>query len=533
MKLDLENAFKSILRDDRRGNNPTPDPLRFSYVTLDKKLIFKEIKEKIKNGKYSVEPLLMIDVPKSNFTIRPMARPEITDWIAYQAVINYLVPKIIRKTSRRSYSMLNFRDPRRRRVNAWKKFDDKSRDLYKSGNLYVVITDISGYFENIDLRELRKKLINYIDKRDKNTTEVIDFLHNKILLPWSSRRVENFGLPQGPTASSFLGDIYLDNFDREMESEPSYFRYMDDIRVFCKSEIKAKKALIKIVKSLRKYKLNINAKKTRILRNLEIEKELFDPKKAILDSIQEALESQEFSKIQAIKSILLKDIFKGGFSDKNPFQRRHLNFGIFRLSILKSSGIDFNEKIAIDLILDNFTKKPHHSKDFCSFLTLFPRSQRIKEFLIKFLFSKDNIYEWQELHVLRALLKMKITVNRNLLKKLSRRFLDKNRNWAVRSLYCLLVGQYGRNTDRELLIDEFNSAEKNEIRKSIALAVQELGLASRNDFYRSVRKRIWPKSFVNYIKNLQKAMYFRPYDRIKIETLGEEKFEIIYSYRVR
>ena len=520
MKLDLKKALISILKDDKRGDNPIPDPLRFSYFGLNKEEILEEISKNIQNGKYKTKPLLSIDVPKGNFTIRPMARPEIQDWLVYQALVDYLIPRIVNKVSKRSFSILNFKNPKRR-IDSWKKFDEKNRQLFNSGYFFVVSTDISCYFENIDLSELRKKLINHINPGDKETTAVIDFLYNNFLLPWSSGRVEGFGLPQGPTASTFLGDVYLDNIDREMENEKGYFRYMDDIRIWCKSEIEAKKALVKIIKSLRKYKLNINAKKTRILKNKEIEKELFDPKKSILDSIQNAFDSKNITKIQAVIPILINDIFKGGFSDKNPFDKRHINFAIFRLSVLKMSGIDFDEKNVVDLIIQNFNKKPQHADDFCSFLALYPWSKKITNFLLRFLFSKENIYEWQELHILRALLEMRIKINKALLKKLYRRFQDKNRHWAVRSLYCLLVGKYGKNTDRELLIDEFDSTDFDELRKNIILAVQELGMVSRNDFYRKIKKKIWPEIFIQYVKNLKQPMYFRPYDRIKIETLEE------------
>lgn len=520
MKLDLEKALNSILKDDRRGSNPIPDPLRFSYFSLNRKGILEKISESIQNGKYKVKPLLTIDVPKANFTIRPMARPETQDWIIYQALIDYLVPRIVNKVSSRSFSILNFKNPKRR-IDPWKKFEEKNRQLYNSGHFFVVSTDISGYFENINLDELRKKLINYINPSDKETKEVIDFLYTHFLIPWSSGRVKGFGLPQGPTASTFLGDVYLDNIDREMENEKGYFRYMDDIRIWCPSEIEAKRALIKIIKSLRKYKLNINAKKTRILRNEEIEKELFDPKKSILDSIQAAFDSKNVVKIQAVTPILVKDIFKEGFSNKNPFGKRHINFAIFRLSVLKMSGIDFDEKNVVDLILQNFINKPEHADNFCSFLALYPRNKKIKKFLLRFLFSKENIYEWQELHILRALLEMQVKIDKALLKKLYKRFQDKNRHWANRSLYCLLIGKYGKNTDRELLIDEFDSAEFDELRKNIILSVQELGIDSRNDFYKKAREKVWPEIFVDYVKNLKKPMYFRPYDRIKIETFKE------------
>jgi hypothetical protein len=520
MKLDLEKALNSILKDDRRGNNPIPDPLRFSYVSLDKKEILGEIYKNIQNEKYKPKPLLTIDVPKGNFTIRPMARPEIQDWIIFQALVDYLIPKIINRISRRTFSILNFKNPKRR-IDPWKKFDERNRQYYNSGYYYVVSTDISGYFEHIDLSELRKKLINYINSNDKEAKEVIDFLFYNLLLPWSTGRVGGFGLPQGPTASTFLGDVYLDNIDREMEVEKGYFRYMDDIRIWCKSEIEAKKALIKFIKSLRKYKLNINAKKTKILKHKEIEKELFDPKKYILDSIQNAFESKNVSKIQAIIPILTQDLFKGAFSDKNSFDKRHIKFCVFRLSVLKMSGFDFDEKTVIDLMLENFINKPQHADDFCSFLALYPRNKKIVDFLLDFLFSKNNIYEWQELHLLRALLEMQVTINKDILKKLYRRFQDKNRHWANRALYCLLIGKYGDNNDRELLTDEFDFAEFDELRKNIILSVQELGIASRNDFYKKAEKKIWPEIFVKYVKNLKQPMYFRPYERVKIENFED------------
>lgn len=519
MVLNLKKSLESILKDDKRGDNPIPDPLRFSYFTIQKNELLKEINEKLEREKYVVQPLLTIDVPKANFTIRPMGRPEIQDWIVYQALVDYLVPKIISKISKRSFSILNFKN-QRRRIFAWQKFDAKSRLMYEKGYKYVVSTDISSYFENIDLDELRNKIINHIDGRDAEAKKIIDFLYEKFLVPWSSGRIKNFGLPQGPTASTFLGDIYLDNVDREMEEEQGYFRYMDDIRIFCKTEMGAKVALVNLIKALRKYKLNINAKKTRILRGTEIEKNLFDPKKLILDSVQSAFDSKDSKQIKAITPILI-DILRGGFSGKNPFDKRYINFAIFRLAILKASGLDFDEKTVIDLVEKNFINKPQHADDFCSFLASFSGRKNILEFFIKFLFSKENIYEWQELHVLRALLELRLQINSALLRKFKDRFEDRNKHWAVRSLYGLLIGKYGKNTDRELLSDEFEHAEVGELRKNIILAVQELGSASRSSFYQKAQRKITPNTFTKYVKNLHQPMYFRPYDRVRIETFEQ------------
>lgn len=526
MNLNIDLAFSSILKEDRKGENPIPDPLRFSYILANKDELFKEINKKISEGDYGVRPLLTIDVPKPNFTIRPMARPEIEDWITYQAMIDYLSPKISKKISKRSYSILRFKSSESS-IDGWKQWDEKSRALYESGNKYVVVADISGYFENIDLKKLKEKLINYFENTDRESQEIINFLYNKLLTKWSTGRVENFGLPQGPRASIFLGDVYLDTVDREMESFKGYLRYMDDVRIFCKSEFEAKKALLQIIRSLRNYKLNINAKKTKILLPSDGVRSLFDKEKPTLDSIQSAIDSKNEYRIKALIPVM-ENLFMGGFDSNNYFDQRHLRFCLFRYNIFKSSGISFNEKLIVDKIINNFVDNPQDAKLFCDFLVLFPNDNKIHEFLIKFIFSRDNIYEWQELHVLKCLLQFNLRPNKNIVNKFYRKFKNKNLHWSVRSLYCLLVGRYGTQQDRELLSDQFNSAENIEIKKAILLSTQKLGVASRNNFYSRVANQIWPNTYSNYLKGMNSEIYIIPTEKIILENLNIQDFEEEY-----
>jgi hypothetical protein len=51
------------------------------------------------------------------------------------------------------------------------------------------------------------------------------------------------------------------------------------------------------------------------------------------------------------------------------------------------------------------------------------------------------------------------------------------------SFYFLLAGKHGNNRDRELIVDSYDSTLNPYIKLSIILAVQELGIPSRNDFY--------------------------------------------------
>jgi hypothetical protein len=98
-KLDFGQALKIIVSEELRGNNPVPDVLGFLHI---KHLLGSEYPGKLERllieyGKKICSPhsLLKIDVPKANFTIRPMARPTTEDWLIYEAVIDHLSEKIV------------------------------------------------------------------------------------------------------------------------------------------------------------------------------------------------------------------------------------------------------------------------------------------------------------------------------------------------------------------------------------------------------------------------------------------------------
>ncbi len=517
MKRNIEESILKILKEDQRGNNPIPDPLRFSYLHSKKDSNAEEIIKMIADSEYVAKELYRIDVPKENFTIRPMARPEVRDWVIYQFITDEIMKNTIDKLSNRSYSVRNFKN-KSSKINAWKQFDEDSSTLFKKGFVFCVTTDISGYFENINLIELRSKIYNHIPD-DEKLKASIDLLFNKILYKWSAGRLKNFGLPQGPQASSYLGDLYLDNVDQSMEHIEGYIRYMDDIHIFCKTEIEAKISLIKLIKELRKYKLNINAKKTRILKQQEV-MSLFDDNREILNIIQNIIDTRNKTKIKTIVPVL-KNLFVNAFDKNNRFGDRHIKFALFRLSIIKNSGIDIDCSTIVNKIMEEFHNKPHLGQIFCEFLVQFPES-KVREFFINYIKADDRIYEWQELHVLRGLLETANSFNEESLDLFVDRFKDRNNHWAIRSLYALLLGKYGNNTRREIVKDFFYEESNDELKKNLAISLQELGLASRNDFYNECQKEIWPEFFIKFLKDLKSVMYFWPYEKIKIENFTVE-----------
>lgn len=531
MKLDFDTALKGIISEELRGNNPVPDILGFLHLKhLFKPDFSNEVESLLKNyeeGTSNPESLLRIDVPKANFTIRPMARPSVKDWLLYEALIEYLSKGILKRNEicKKSFSILNFKIHEVRKTNAWLKFDDYSRKFYKDGYKYCVTADLTGFYENINLEELRGRIINYLENNgDKEKLIKVLF---SFLRKWSDERISGYGLPQGPPASSFLADIFLDYIDRKMEKYEGYFRYMDDIRIFCKREIDAKIALKELIIALRNVKLNINAKKTAILKDKEIEERLFDPHKSLLNMIETIMKSGDKKLIEEEVIPALLKLFEDAFSD-DPFERTHLNFSLYRLSVLHNSDFKFDARKTIEIIKDNFISKPHHTGLFCDFLSMFPKDDEIVKFLLSFLRSEDNIYEWQELKVLQTLLKFNAKVDRADIDFFIECAQNFNKHYAVHAFYFLLSGKYGNNRDRELIVDSYGRLSETYTKLAAILAVQELGSASRNDFYSRV-KRLENNDdinkFVDYVKSLQKPIYYLTTERPKIETYERPLYE--------
>lgn len=343
-----------------------------------------------------------------------------------------------------------------------------------------------------------------------------------MLNKWSDERISGYGLPQGPPASSFLADIYLDYVDSTMEVYENYYRYMDDIRIFCNTEIEAKKALKDLIIALRGIKLNINAKKTKILPEKDIESHLFDPLKPSLNLIHSIIKGKNIRQIKLIIPALMK-MFESSFLS-DPFQKSHFNFSLYRLSILQSSGLKIDTEKIISLIMNNFITKPHHTGLFCFFLTLFPNNNHITRFLIDFLQSEHNIYESQEVKVLQSLLRFNVKLNPQDIKFFIESAKNSNKHFAVRAFYFLLVGKHGSNRDRDLIVDYYEDSLHQHIKTAIILSVQELGQASRNDFYARIKKSESDTEvvgFIKYVKSLKYPLYYIDASRPQIERLEE------------
>lgn len=531
-KLNIEESLKEIISDERQGKDFCLDPLRYEDLSLKKvkNKIIEEINNKLISGTYTVRKLISIDVPKSNYILRPASRPSITDWIIYNAIVNFIISKIYKKIPKNSYSFNRFKDKFKRKkehkkkTDYWLEFENDSIQLSKNKNYeYLLVTDITSYFEHISLNVLKERL-NLLSN-DKDYNSAINFLVQNILEKWTEdNKIPCFGLPQGPNTSLILADIYLYPVDKEMnDNNIKFLRYMDDIRLFAKNISELKRNIKTLVIALRKLKLNLNPKKTTIY-NLNDQKkldEVFDPNRDLLNIIDNIFRKRSNEAIEEIIPSLFSLYEK--FQENGDFSERYLKFFIARVIDLMKFKLISKSKV-LDLVKDllNLFYEKHHLSDIFSWFFVASGkyaeeiAKIIQKKLIKFVCDKKvNIYEWQEMWALDTIRQLG-KIGKTELKKIGKKY-SKHCEMCY-SQFALISGQCGNTDEREAIINQ--EKYENDLYRTSLLAIQELNkdiviksklYLKADHYFREYFDNLKPGKYYGFIYNLETVELYIEY----------------------
>ena len=256
--LSEENLQKAIKKVKQNKGAPGIDKMTVHEVEDWFNQYKEEIISKIMNKQYRPMPVKRVYIPKANGKQRPLGIPTVADRVIQQAMLQVLTEIYEPIFSEHSFG---FR-PRRSAHMAM----EEVLQYLNEGYEWIVDLDIEKFFDTVN----HDKLISILRENvnDATTLHLIRAYLRAGVLDNGLIKSTAVGTPQGGPISVILSNIYLDKFDKELESRNLRFvRYADDCIIFVKSEMSADRVMKSVASWLeRKLFLKASATKTKVVR---------------------------------------------------------------------------------------------------------------------------------------------------------------------------------------------------------------------------------------------------------------------------
>ena len=280
--LALRLAWERMIRSTARDNK---DYFGIELFSINIDLNLTRLSEQLLNGRYKPSRPFKYYEPKPAGTHRTKTVLCVEDALVYQAIGNrvgykcyhslsenneavfgsVLHPEVekgdelMQSSEEPSFYFYQYYPPLYNKFVAL-----RNRKISDEAVRFKLETDITGFFDTIP----HSKLLFMLSKQFFIESEIIDLL-GICLNAWSGTRdsiTPGVGIPQGPPSSHVLANLLLHGLDNLLiqEHKFTYFRFMDDIRIYDEEEGQLTHALVLIDNYLKDRALSINTKKTSV-----------------------------------------------------------------------------------------------------------------------------------------------------------------------------------------------------------------------------------------------------------------------------
>jgi retron-type reverse transcriptase len=219
--------------------------------------------EVLRNGYSFCTKPISIKYPKDETHFRPIIIDNLSDSLVAATFLDVLCRKVDEQFSEFSYGNRINKNTNTEYIYeyfwyAW--YHKYLSDIFKEkySDWYYLQLDIKSFYTRIDQKILLHKLSEALQQKDNRIARMLESF---ICRDYDGHRPD-CGIPQGPVASGFLANLYLDGIDKQMHSKKIvYRRYVDDLFLLSPCEEELKDCKVSLDKLLQELKLELNKDK--------------------------------------------------------------------------------------------------------------------------------------------------------------------------------------------------------------------------------------------------------------------------------
>lgn len=501
--LDVEAGWRRVKLDLSKRRGFVRHPFLRELIAWDEAGWIDALNRALIGGIYRPSPMEVCDVPKGGGALRPGSVLRLEDAVVYAACVDAAFERIYERiaSARRTFDFAyRLRDPANRdgwfldQFAGWKDFDRASIGRIQAGAQWVVVADIAGYFEHVDLSQL------FSDLRAIGVNESVLQQLSTLLNNWTY--VSGRGIPQGQSPSDILGKLYLTSVDENLASQGfDHIRYVDDIRVFCDDVAQARKAILSLSRLLRARGLSVQAAKLQILRSDKAQ-EKFEGVRAVVANLERAYagdlndllgsDAPSMSVTQAEEALAAADV------DEYPTEvLRKVWMAHFSGEVTSFNGTLFrfllgrlgraNDAVAVPRVLDFLVTHPDQTAFIIKYLGATGSLPVVEDRLAAFVTSAEAVYEFQLYEIIEGVLDAGFDAPGALGSIIGRIAFDRSRPPYLKAVARCHLGRFGSASDLELLQAEYSSETSDIAQAEIICALTRMERIRRNSFYQRVQ----------------------------------------------
>jgi RNA-directed DNA polymerase len=251
------NVVVALKRVQKNKGSPGIDGMTVEALRDHLRETWPALREQLLTGTYRPQPVKRQLIPKSDGGERELGIPTALDRFIQQAILQVLQPRFDPTFSSHSHG---FRPGRRAHDAVC-----EAQKYIQKGRRWVVDVDLEKFFDRVNHDVLMGRLAKRI--ADTRVLGLIRrYLDAGIMV--NGVVVERHeGTPQGGPLSPLLGNVLLDEVDKELEKRGHAFvRYADDLNVYTRSRRAGERVMQTLRCLFAKLRLRINESKSAVAR---------------------------------------------------------------------------------------------------------------------------------------------------------------------------------------------------------------------------------------------------------------------------